>query len=78
MDELPRLWGLPEVAEHLEIPYGRLYRLIRTHRLPDAAYLIGNRRIFTDTDVDALWCGLRVIEMGQGRFYPDRRQQGAA
>lgn len=69
---------MTEVARLLRIPYGRLYRLIRSQRLPDATYIISRRRIFTDDDVLALWAGLRVIEAGVTRYYHRPRQQEAA
>ena len=78
MEEHPRLRGMREVAELLQIPYGRLYRLIRIQRLPEATYNISRRRIFTDDDVLALWSGLGAIEAGVTRYYPDQRQQEAA
>jgi hypothetical protein len=78
MEEHPRLRGMPQVAKLLDVPYGRLYRLIRSQRLPEATYKISGRRIFTDDDVLALWAGLEAIEAGARRYYPDRRQQEAA
>jgi hypothetical protein len=78
MDEHPRLRGMPEVAQLLRIPYGRLRRLISSQRLPEATYNIGRRRIFTDDDVLALWAGLRAIEAGARRYYPSQQRQEAA
>lgn len=77
-EDHPRLRGMKEVAELLRIPYSRLYRLIRTERLPEATYTISRRRIFTDDDILALWSGIRAIEAGSRRRYSRPRQQEAA
>jgi hypothetical protein len=77
-EEHPRLRGMKQVAELLRIPYGRLYRLIRSGQLPEATYIISRRRIFTDDDVLALWASLRAMEAGVTRYYPERRLQDAA